>query len=44
MLYKTPEGKYVEILRINYKDDNSFYRAILKAKGFPILKLQKNIE
>ena len=32
MLYKTAEGKYVEILRSSYKDDKSYYAAIIKAK------------
>jgi hypothetical protein len=34
MLYKSKEGKNVEILRSNYKDDKSYFSAILKAKGF----------
>jgi hypothetical protein len=34
MLYKTSEGKNIEILRMNYKDDKSYYIAIMKAKGF----------
>jgi hypothetical protein len=34
MLYKTIDGKNVEILRIDYKDDKSYYMAILKAKGY----------
>lgn len=34
MLYKTAEGKMIEILRKNYKDDKTYYLAILKAKGF----------
>ena len=34
MLYKTPDGKQVEIMRVNYKDDKSYYLAIMKAKGF----------
>ena len=33
MLYKTFEGKSIEILRSNYKDDKSYYMAIMKAKG-----------
>ena len=33
MLYKTADGKYIEILRSNYTDDKAFYAAILKAKG-----------
>jgi hypothetical protein len=32
MLYKTHDGKTVEILRSNYIDDKSYYLAILKAK------------
>ena len=36
MLYKTIEGKNVEILRANYKDDKSYYMAIIKAKGYKI--------
>ena len=37
MLYKTIDGcKYLEILRMNYKDDKSYYIAILKAKGYPL--------
>ena len=36
MLYKAPDGKYVEILRSHYKDDKTFYLAILKVKGFLI--------
>jgi hypothetical protein len=34
MLYKTSDGKMIEILRKSYKDDKSFYLAIMKAKGF----------
>jgi|688.fasta_scaffold2893605_2 hypothetical protein len=34
MLYKTIDGKNVEILRMNYKDDRSYYIAIMKAKGY----------
>lgn len=34
MLYKSKEGKNIEILRVNYKDDKSYYLAIIKAKGF----------
>ena len=33
MLYKTSQGKSIEILRSNYKDDKSYYMAIMKAKG-----------
>ncbi len=33
MLFKTIDGKVVEILRANFKDDKSYYTAILKAKG-----------
>ncbi len=33
MLYKTSEGKNIEIVRSNYKDDTSYYTAIMKAKG-----------
>ena len=39
MLYKTSDGKMIEILRANYKDDKSYYLAIMKAKG-----IQSNIE
>ena len=34
MLYKTSDGKMIEILRVNYKDDKSYYISIMKAKGF----------
>ncbi len=34
MLYKSNEGKNIEIVRSNYKDDKAYYLAILKAKGF----------
>lgn len=33
MLYKATDGKSVEIMRLNYKDDKTYYLAILKAKG-----------
>jgi len=33
MLYKTSDGKNIEIMRTNYKDDKSYYMAIMKAKG-----------
>jgi hypothetical protein len=36
MLYKTIDGKTVEIMRLNYKDDKSYYMAIIKAKGYKI--------
>jgi hypothetical protein len=34
MLFIDKHGKYSEILRNNYKDDPSYYLAILKVKGF----------
>ncbi len=34
MIYKSSDGKNIEILRNNYKDDKSYYIAIMKAKGF----------
>ncbi len=34
MLYKSVDGKNVEIIRNNYKDDKTYYLAIMKAKGF----------
>jgi hypothetical protein len=40
MIYKTVDGKNVEILRISYKDDTSYYIAIMKAKGY----FQKTME
>lgn len=33
MLYKSTDGKSIEVMRFNYKDDKSYYLAILKAKG-----------
>ena len=33
MLYKMSDGKVIEIMRANYKDDKSYYLAIMKAKG-----------
>ena len=36
MLYKTIDGKMVEIVRTNYKDDRTYYMAILKAKGYKL--------
>jgi hypothetical protein len=38
MLYKTKDGKTIEIMRINYTDDRSYYMAILKAKGYIVVK------
>ena len=32
-LCKTNDGKNIEIMRSNYKDDISYYTAIMKAKG-----------
>jgi hypothetical protein len=32
MLYKSAEGKLIEILRKNYKDDVSYYNAIINIK------------
>jgi len=34
MLYKSCDGKNVEILRSSFKDDKSYYLTIMKAKGF----------
>ena len=34
MLFKTVEGKYVEILRSHYLTDTAYYTAIMKAKGY----------
>jgi hypothetical protein len=33
MIYKSTDGKSIEVMRLNYKDDKSYYLAILKAKG-----------
>ncbi len=33
MIYKSSDGKHIEIMRSQYKDDTSFYMAIIKAKG-----------
>jgi hypothetical protein len=30
------DGKSIEIMRNNFKDDKSYYLAIMKAKGFLI--------
>jgi hypothetical protein len=32
MLYKTADGKLIEILRKNYKDDVAYYNAIMDIK------------
>jgi hypothetical protein len=32
MLYKTADGKLIEILRKNYRDDVSYYNAIINIK------------
>ena len=32
MLYKTSQGKLVEILRQNYRDDESYYNTIIEIK------------
>ena len=32
MLYKTSDGKLVEILRKNYRDYESYYNAIIEIK------------
>ena len=34
MIYRTCDGKNIEISRSNYIDDKSYYISILKAKGF----------
>lgn len=34
MLYKSADGKNIEIMRNTYKDDKTYYIAIMKAKGF----------
>ena len=34
MLFKTKEGKLVEILRSSYKDDKTYYLAIMHLKGY----------
>lgn len=36
MLFKTSDGKSVEILRTNYTDDKSYYMAIMKIKGYSL--------
>ena len=33
MLFKTVDGKYVEILRSHYLTDTAYYTAIMKVKG-----------
>ena len=32
MLYKTFDGKLLEIVRKNYNDDESYYKAIIEIK------------
>jgi hypothetical protein len=32
MLYKTADGKLIEILRKNYKDDVTYYQMIIEVK------------
>ncbi len=32
MLYKTADGKLIEILRKNYKDDVTYYQMIIDVK------------
>ena len=34
MLFKNKEGKYIDILRKNYTNDNSYYIAIMVLKGY----------
>ena len=34
MLFKTKEGKLVEILRSSYKDDKTYYLTIMYLKGY----------
>jgi hypothetical protein len=34
MIFKTSDGKNVEIFRNNFKNDISYYTFIMKAKGF----------
>ena len=36
MLFKTIDGKSVEILRTNYSDDKYYYMAIMKIKGYSL--------
>ena len=36
MLFKTSDGKIIEILRSNYSDDKSYYMAIMKIKGYSL--------
>ena len=33
MIYRTYDGKIVEIYRSSYTDDKSYYISIMKAKG-----------
>lgn len=33
MLFKTVDGKYVEILRKDFNDDKSYYKKIIEIKG-----------
>jgi hypothetical protein len=33
MIFTTHDGKNVEIVRSNFKDDKSYYTFIIKAKG-----------
>ena len=40
MIYKSADGKHVEIVRSHYKDDKSFYTAIIKAKGLVYTKIE----
>ena len=34
MLFKTKDGKMVEILRATYPEDKAYYLAIMRLKGY----------
>jgi hypothetical protein len=42
MLFLTPAGLYIEVLRRNYTTDTAYYQAILTAKGYTPLKSPPN--
>ena len=38
MIFKTPDGKNIEIFRSKFNDDVSYYTFIMKAKGLIKIK------
>ncbi len=36
MLFRSKNGKYLEIIRLDFSSDEEYYKVVAKTKGFPL--------